>query len=68
MVSGRFLFEKFTSSVFRKKWSLFNLQIQYVRRFFNIYCYYNYTAEHAEDNTTNYLKWLSGSGINITDK
>ena len=33
MVSERFLFEKFISSVFVKKWSLFDLQIQYVRRF-----------------------------------
>ena len=40
MVSVRFLFEKFISSVFGKKSPLFDLQIQYVR------CYYNYTAEH----------------------
>ena len=33
MVSVRFLFEKFISSVFGKKWPLFDLQIQYVRRF-----------------------------------
>ena len=35
--------------------------------FFNSYCYYDYTAKHAADNTT-YLKLLNGPGINITDK
>ena len=33
MVSVRFLFKKFIASVFGKKWPLFDLQIQYVRRF-----------------------------------
>ena len=33
MVSGRFLFAKFISSVCGKKWPLFDLQIQYVRGF-----------------------------------
>ena len=49
MVSGRLVFEKYISIVFWKKWPLFDLQIQYVRRllriheyseFLNIYCYY----------------------------
>ena len=35
----------------KKKLPLFDLQIQYIRRFLNICCYYNYTAEHAETNT-----------------
>ena len=34
-----------------KKRPLFDLQIQYIRRFLNTCCYYNYTAEHAENNT-----------------
>ena len=34
VVSGRFLFDKFISSVFGKKWPLFALLIQYVHRFF----------------------------------
>ena len=33
MVSGKFLFEKFISSVFGKKLPLFDLQIQYVLGF-----------------------------------
>ena len=54
LVSVRILFEKFILSVFGKKRPLFDLHISYIRRF-NIYCYYSYTAEHAENNTT-YLK------------
>ena len=33
MVSATFLFDKFISSVFGKKWPLFHLQIYYVSRF-----------------------------------
>ena len=33
LVCGRFLYDKLITSVFGKKWPLFDLQIQYVRRF-----------------------------------
>ena len=50
LVSVRFLSQKIISSVIRKKLPLFDLQIQYVRHFLNIYCDYKYTDKYADDN------------------